>query len=142
MLKSSNCFFIKICSQANVSTYWNRKNETTTYWQASLEGWCTQEFYLFLHLILFTGKCVRLLTEKYPDHHILTVDGWMKWCSKVPVVSWFNSFTGNCIHTLKDKVSDHHILTDTVWWLSDEQFLLFLHLILFSGICVHTLVHI
>ena len=34
-----------------------------------------KSYQLFLDLFLLTGKHVRILKEKYPDHHILTVDG-------------------------------------------------------------------
>ena len=97
-----------------MSAYWNRKNQTATYWQTSLGGGCTQQCQLFLDLIL---------KEKELDYHILTDFTWKMWCWRVSVVSWFKSIHRQTFpHTEGDRIRPPHIDS---WHLKDVMLVRF-----------------
>ena len=82
---------IRLNDEKVVSAYWSRNNQTTTYWEKTIEYLNAQQFQLILPWTLFTGRRVQTLKQKEWDHHILTENAWRIWCWTVPIFSWLNS---------------------------------------------------
>ena len=54
-------FLDLILSQGSATIYWKKNNQTTTYWQKTLDELNAQYFPMFVDLNMFTGKRVGIL---------------------------------------------------------------------------------